>query len=100
MKKQQHLQWRRAWAALPIFLGILVLAGTSLAAPSSSALEGPAMAELIGGSGGPGCAFGAGLATGLGIAGSLATLGGVTSPIGAALGLAGALVGAVTYLTC
>ncbi|MDX2031685.1 MAG: hypothetical protein SF339_13505 [Blastocatellia bacterium] len=100
MKKQESWQWRRAWAALPLFLGVLVLVGALRVAPESFTMAGPAMAGLIGGSGGPWCAFGTGLAAGLGMTGSLLTLGGITSPVGAGLSLAAGVVGIVTYLGC
>ncbi len=101
MKREEYRLWRRAWAALPLFLGILVLAGAATTGSASSALSDAALAGLIGGSGGgPWCGFGTGLAMSLGLVGSLALLGGATAPVGAGLTIAGAVVGGITYLAC
>ena len=84
-----------------VFVLAFAIAGAMLLSSSgSSALGASALAGLVGGEITPGCGFGTGLTAGLTIGAIAAAVAPGGQGVAAVLGIAGVLVGFVTYLAC
>ena len=84
-----------------VFVLALAIAGAVLLSSSgSSVLGASALAGLVGGEITPGCGFGTGVAAGLTIGAIAAAVVPGGQGVAAVLGIAGVVIGFITYLAC